>query len=321
VRVVVVGAGRYYRNEAAVARAVRALGHPCRLVNAVSWTHNLGRFAAPLLAHRIDAFEPDAIIMSRHALVLGTERLARLLRGRYSVFWYFDLHVPPLADVVTLGRMVDAMYVTYLPQVDTYRALGIPNVMHLPQGADPYLDRPARRIPPEYRCDVGFVGTGDSAHRHDVLRAVAAVANVQIRGTGWEQTPDLPVVGGRTHGRAYARAIGGAAISLGANSVPAQAQQYASASNRMWKVMGCGGFYLGEWVDGIDAFARGGEHCAWFRSTGDAVELVRHYLANPDQRRAIAAAGRQHTLSKHTYAHRVRLLLDRRGYELPQTSV
>lgn len=320
-RVVVVGAGRHYKNEAAIARAIRALGHPCRLVNVVTWTKNLGRAAVPLLARRIDAFEPDTIILSYHALVLGVERLAALLRGRYSVFWYFDLHIPPLPNVVTLGRLVDTMYVTCLPQVATYRALGIPNVMYLPQGADPELDRPARLIPRRYRCDVGFVGTGDSAHRHAVLRAIAEAAHLQIRGTGWGRAPDLPVVAGRTDGRAYARAIGGAAISLGANSVPAQAEQYASASNRMWKVMGCGGFYLGEWVDGIEAFARDGEHCAWFRDADEAVALVLRYLGDPERRRQIAAAGRRHALAHHTYAHRVRLLLERRGYELPQTTV
>jgi len=320
VRVVVIGAGRYHKNEAAIARAVRSLGHPCRLVNAATWTHNFGRMAAPVLARRVDAFEPDTIIVSRHALALGADRLAQLLRGRYSVFWYFDLQTPPLPNIVALGRMVDTMYVTCLPQIETYRALGIANVLHLPQGADPFLDRPARRIPRHYRCDAAFVGTGDSPHRHALLRAVARVANLQVRGTGWHGAPDLPVVGGRTDGRAYARAIGGAAISLGANSLPEHARQYASASNRMWKVMGCGGFYLGEWVDGIELFARGGEHCAWFRDADEAVALVRHYLANPDARRRIMIAGRQHTLAQHTYADRVRLILARQGYELPRTA-
>ena len=299
---------------------MRSLGHSCLLVNAVTWSQNLGRFAAPLLARRVESFDPEVLILGRHATLLGEQRLKQLVRGRYSAFWYFDLRIPPISDVLMLGRMVDAMFTTYLPQVETYRGLGVPNVMHLPQGMDPELDRPARWIPKRYRCEVAFIGNGNSEHRQAVLRPLARVYDLQIRGPGWRQAPpDLPVTGGPVYGRAYARAVGGAAVSLGASSLAAQISQVASASNRMWKVMGCGGFYLGEWVEGIEALARDKEHCAWYRHPEQAVELVRYYLDHPNERSRIAAAGRRHALEHHTYAHRVRLLLEGRGYPLPQT--
>jgi len=319
VRVVVIGAGRKHKNEAAITRAVLSLGHACRLVNAVTWTQNLGRFAAPLLVRQVEAFEPDAVILGRHATLLGEDRLKKLVRGRYSAFWYFDLRVPPIQDVLTLGRMVDAMYVTYLPTVETYRTLGIPNVMHLPQGTDPELDTPATSIPQSYRCEVAFIG-GNSPHRNSLLRAMSQVYDLQIRGPGWRKAPPgLPIAGGPVYGKAYAQAVGGAALSLGAHSLPEMAFQTASASNRMWKVLGCAGFYLGEWVEGIDALAADGVHCAWYRNLEEGIELIRHYLDRPDDRRRIALAGRRHALDRHTYAHRVRLLLEGKGYQLPQT--
>ena len=85
----------------------------------------------------------------------------------------------------------------------------------------------------------------------------------------------------------------------------------------MWKVLGCGGFYLGPRVPGIEHFARDREHCVWYDSPADAVHLAGEYLAAADVRRAIAEAGRSHALAEHTYAHRVRLLLDSRGYPIP----
>jgi spore maturation protein CgeB len=319
-RIAVVGAGRSHKNEAAIARAVRSLGHECLLINAVTWTQNLGSLAAPILARRVESFRPDALILGRHATLLGEERLGRLIRGRYSAFWYFDLRIPPIQDVLTLGRMVDAMFTTYLPQVETYRSLGVSNVMHLPQGMDPRLDRPARWIPRRYRCEVAFIGNGNSEHRQRVLQPIARAYDLQIRGPGWRNAPpDLPVVGGPIYGRAYARAVGGAVVSLGASSLEAQLSQVASASNRMWKVMGCGGFYLGERVEGIEALAKDGVHCAWYGSPAEAVELVRHYLDHPDERMRIAEAGRRHALEHHTYAHRIRLLLEGRGYPPAQT--
>jgi spore maturation protein CgeB len=320
-RVVVIGAGRNHKNEAAIGRAVRSLGHQCRVVNVVTWTQNLGRLAAPLLHRRVEAFQPDVLICSRHALLLGEARLRSLFRGRYSAFWYFDLRIPPIPAVITLGRLVDTMYTTYALQVETFERLGVPRVLHLPQGMDPVLDRPARgRVPPRFRCDAAFIGNGNFPNRFAVLRAVGQVARLQIRGTGWNAAPkDLPVVGGPVYGRAYAQAVAGAAISLGANSLPEMAAQHGSASNRMWKVMGCGGFYLGEWVEGLEALARNGEHCVWFRDPTEAAALARHYLDHPEERQAIAAAGRSHALAHHTYAHRVRLLLEGRGYDATAT--
>ena len=118
------------------------------------------------------------------------------------------------------------------------------------------------------------------------------------------------------HGNRLAQVIRGAAISLGASAYPEQDADRASASNRMWKILGCGGFYLGPYVRDIEHFAEGGRHCDWYRSPAEAAELVRHYLAHADVRRRIAEAGRAHALQHHTYASRLELLLAGRAYEL-----
>ena len=115
----------------------------------------------------------------------------------------------------------------------------------------------------------------------------------------------------------FRQAVRGAAISLGASAVAEQDQDRASASNRMWKVLGCGGFFLGAYVEGIEALADDRRHCVWYRDVPHAVALVQEYLASPSERARIAAAGRTHALEKHTYAHRLELLLDGRDYPLP----
>jgi spore maturation protein CgeB len=162
------------------------------------------------------------------------------------------------------------------------------------------------------------VGSGGSTYRYELLRKVAAESRLQIRGPGWENAPaDLPVRGGPVHGKRLAQVIRGAAISLGASSYPGQDTERYSASNRMWKILGSGGFYLGRHVEGIDTFAADGEHCAWYQGPDHACELIRHYLAAPEERQRIAAAGRAHALAHHTYAHRVALLLQGQDYPLP----
>jgi spore maturation protein CgeB len=314
-RVAVLGAGGVHKTEASIVRAARALGHACRLVDVVGWSRYGGPLSSRAIRYLTDAFEPDFVLLTRHAILAGESALRAVLRGRDRAFWYFDL--PPTERVVALGRLAERMYVTSFSQVAVLRAAGIPWAGFLPQGVDPEQDAPATTARPGDRCDASFVGSGQYPHRWAVLRAVAAAGRLQIRGPSWERAPrDLPVAGGPVRGRRLAQVIRGAAISLGANAHAAQDAARASASNRMWKVLGCGGFYLGPWVEDIEQLAAGGRHCAWYRSPGDAADQVRHYLASPDDRHRIAEAGRAHALAHHTYARRLELLLGGREYDL-----
>jgi spore maturation protein CgeB len=314
-RVTVLGAGGAHKTEASIVRAARALGHACRLVNVVGWSRYGGPLGSRAVRYLTDSFEPDYVLLTRHAILAGQTTLRALLAGRRSAFWYFD--PLPTEQVIALGRLVERMYVTYLGQVDAYRAKGIPIVQFLPQGVDPERDAPADAARREDRCDASFVGSGQYPYRYPVLRAVAAVARLQIRGPGWKDAPpELPVTGGPVHGGRLAQVIRGAAISLGASAHPEQDANRASASNRMWKILGCGGFYLGRWVEDIECFAVGGRHCAWYRSPAEAAELTRHYLTHPEERRRLAEAGRAHALRDHTYARRLEVLLAGREYDL-----
>jgi hypothetical protein len=315
-RIVVLGAGGTHKTEASIVRGARALGHACRLVNVVGFSRYAGPLGARLAGYRTEQFDPTFLILTRHAIRLGETTLRKLIRGREAIFWYFDPH--PKEAVLALARMVGRMYTTYLAQVDSYKRAGVQDVMFMPQAMDPERDVPATSAPSRFRCETSFVGSGQYPYRYDVLRAVAAVSHLQIRGPGWDTAPaDLPVAGGPVHGNRLAQVIGSAAISLGASGHREQDLDRASASNRMWKILGCGGFYLGRYVPGIESFAAGGLHCAWYHDEAGAADLTRHYLGEPEERARIAAAGRVHALSHHTYAHRLTLLLEGKGYPLP----
>jgi hypothetical protein len=315
-RIVVLGAGGARKSEASIVRAARSLGHECRLIDVVGWVRYTGSLSARIVRSLADAFEPDFLLVTRHAIELGEHRVKELVRSRGSAFWYFDLE--PKEKVLQLARLVDKLYVTYFGQLSAYKAAGINDVGFLPQGVDPERDAPAISAPPAYHCETSFVGSGQATYRYGVLRAVAGISRLQIRGPGWSGAPaDLPVAGGPVHGRRLAQVIRGAAISLGASSYPGQDRDRFSASNRMWKILGCGGFYLGRHVEGIESFARDREHCAWYSDAAQAAELARHYLVRPDERQRISNAGHAHALAHHTYAHRLALLLARKDYPLP----
>jgi spore maturation protein CgeB len=315
-RVVVLGAGGAHRKEMAIVRAARSLGHPCRLVDVPAWRRRLGGLADPLVGRLAHGFRPDAFILTRHAGHLDPDQVREFCHGRPGGVWYFDYAPEPDAQLLDLARAVGRLFVTCRAQLQRYRAAGIPEVHFLPQAVDPMYDSPATRVPSRYRCDLSFVGSGEYPYRHELLRRLSTVGNLQVRGPGWEGVSDLPLAGGPIWGKRFARAVAGAAISIGAHAVAEQQGMDACDSNRIWKVLGCGGFYLGPWQPGSEEFARNGEHCAWYRGSDEATALAGRYLASPAERAAIASAGREHALRHHTYAHRLGLLLEGRGYAL-----
>jgi spore maturation protein CgeB len=315
IRLLVLGAKGRHKTEASIARAARSLGHRCRVLDVAGWHRRLGDAVRPALEWAARSYEPDLIVCTRHALLLGVVGLRRLISQRHAVFWYFD--AVPTEQAFELGRIVERMYVTYAAEVPVFRAAGVPDVKFLPQALDPREDYPAASAPPSFRCDVSFVGSGPYPYRWELLRAIAGMCTLQIRGPGWQEAPaDLPVAGGEIRGRRFAEAVHGATISLDAHAVPPRPGMRASASNRMWKVLGCGGFLLAPRVAGIQAFAREGEHCLYYGDTTEALDAVRWALAHPEERARLAAAGRSHALGHHTYAHRLKMLIEAREYPL-----
>jgi len=308
-RILIVGRADEYRTESSLARAARRLGHASLVLDATSRRRWLGPLATTLLLRRADRFAADTVILTRHAGVLEERVLDRLTRGRRVLTWYLDFHAAVESKVVRAARASDILYVTCPTMRQAYVRQGIGDVRWLPMALDPEMDFPEETAPAAYACDVSFVGSGQFPDRNALLRRIASAARLQIRGASWRDAKDLPVAGGPARGKAFRHAVRGASISLGAYATGAQAVAPACISNRVWKVLGCGGFFLGAASPGIGVLYDEGRHTAAFGSDDEAVEQVRHWLAHPVERAAIAASGRAHALAHHTYEHRLRAML------------
>lgn len=73
---------------------------------------------------------------------------------------------------------------------------------------------------------------------------------------------------------------------------------------RNFEVPGCGGFVLTGRADNLEQYYENGKEVVFFEGRSDLVEKTRYYLAQEQERAAIALAGYERTRKEHTYARR-----------------
>lgn len=154
----------------------------------------------------------------------------------------------------------------------------------LRQGIDPATVRPCR-VREEDRSDVGFLGQV-YGHRAGELELVLKEFTVNhIQGA---------------YGPALSEVIHSHKVILGPRypSVPGY------WSNRLYVVLGHGGFFLAPEVEGMrdDGFMPGVHYVPL---SDDPVKDLRYWLARPREREQIAQAGQELVLRSHTYQQRV----------------
>jgi len=82
-----------------------------------------------------------------------------------------------------------------------------------------------------------------------------------------------------------------------------------SMSARMYTAVGCGAFYMCQYIEGIEEILEPGKEIVTFRSEEEMVDMIKHYLKNDEERKRIAEAGRNCVLDNHTYEVRTAQML------------
>lgn len=81
-------------------------------------------------------------------------------------------------------------------------------------------------------------------------------------------------------------------------------------SNRVWNVLGFGGFLLHPYSEGLARLYADGREIVYYHDMRHLHELIAHYLVRPDDRWRIAAAGLKRTQEQHLYRHRCQRLIE-----------
>lgn len=187
------------------------------------------------------------------------------------------------------ARYFDHVFVAQLDYLQVFRDLPHPSVHWLPLACDPAvhfvqgLDRD---------IDVGFVGKlgMPGSARFETLSCVLSEF-----ATNDFTRPYTPAEMGEVYSRS--RIVFNKSINGDVNM-------------RVLEGLASGALLVTDRIDnGLDQIGIAGVHFVTYDTIDEAVDVIRHYLANDLDREAIAKRGQAHVFSHHTYAHRLAEIL------------
>jgi len=323
-RVVVVGRTKYLRVESGLARALRRAGHSAIQIDDRKLRQRIGRKAGTLwLRAKVALYRPDHLIMFK-PLDVEPWALESIARHTHITQWYRDLTPPPdpdLDQLVARARHAHNVFLTAGGQAAEWRKRGVQKVSWLPNAADRDVDKPL--LPdPSLACDVAFIGRGvwpgPDYSRAEFLVRLARRFHVRVWGEEWDRwAGPLNWDGTTAYGEKFARICASAKIVIDIQpALWSKVSDPLYSSNRMVRVMSCGGFCLSQGAAALQQLFAEGEHAAWYETDDQAFDQIEYYLNNDALRERVRARGSEHVHTYHMIDNRVHHLLTGQEYRL-----
>jgi spore maturation protein CgeB len=198
---------------------------------------------------------------------------------------------------------------------------GINNAVWLPFACDPGLHGKIKLTSAEssaYGCDVCFVGSVHPGLYPGRIKLLESISDLDIKvwGPGAEALPASSplrarIAGGKTTPEQWTRIYSAAKIVLCMHYSHTDINRYPcyQASPRVYEAMACGAFLLCDAQKDVMTLFQDGKHLGIFRGAEDLRKKITYYLANSEKRGAIAKAGQDEVIGKHTYLDRIKVVL------------
>lgn len=267
------------------------------------------------LLRRVEEFKPAVM------LVLLGENIAaatiRAVRGRgvIAVNWLLDtLLLPYRRDFITrVGPAYDFIFTVDSPEI--FPAIGMERgrVYPLPAGCDPGIHCPRASVSADSRSSgsgLAFVG-GMTPEREKVLERLRRF-DLAVWGRWERQSPLL-----KGHYRkkdVYREEAAGiyrsARIVIDIHGLFFVKPPVYNVTPRVFEVPACGGFLLTNRCCQLDTLYPGGGEIAVYSDIGELEEKIGYYLAHDTEREAMARKAGERARREHTYAARLRQMLE-----------
>jgi len=190
--------------------------------------------------------------------------------------------------------------------------VGLRNLHYLPMYCVPSLHHPVALTAEEVRrfaSPLSFVGNRYD-YRERFVRELAAFP-VRLWGHGWSRSTD-PVIrrmvaGGPVYGRDKLCVYAGSTLSLNHHH---PMNDIVGVNTRAFELAAAGACQLVDAKEDVAHLFKTGEEVLTYRDLGELRRLIDHFLAHPDEARAVGENARRRALAEHTLRHRLDAMLD-----------
>jgi len=258
------------------------------------------------LVEKAARVKPDLLLIAGGWRVSAETVAAVKKLGSRTALWTIDPPVPPgLARAVPF---YDFVFCGGTEGVEILSGL-IRNPQWLPFGCPASLL--STTAAPGPASDVCFVGSY-YPNRAKIFESLADM-NFRIIGPGWEKLgKNSPLKKlarpGQVRPEEWLGLYRSAKIVLCAHYQDGKIPCY-QASPRVYEALGCGSFLLCDSQKDVLSLFKDGIHLAVWRDGRELRQKALYYLERPEERLAIARAGKAEVRAKHTYAARISEML------------
>lgn len=284
-------------------------------------SRQLGTMVANVLEQwsyaRVAEFAPNLCIVMAQAPVSPAFPLRLRNEKIVSAFWFVEnwRHMP-------YWRHICAQYDCFfhIQRGEFEKKLDDAGCAHhafVQTGCDPEVHKPVRLSKDEleeFGCEVTFAGAG-YYNRQQFLAGLTDY-RLKIWGTEWnsrELQPFLQHPEERFTREQFARIVAGASINLNLHSSATHSgvdPRCDAINPRVFEIAACGGFQICDSCQGLDRFFDPEKELPTYGDLADCRRLIDRYLADEEERKAVATRARERALKEHTYGHRARQMLD-----------
>ena len=253
---------------------------------------------------QIKAARPD-VLYCQDLWFLPPQKLAELRTHVKLVVGQIASPLPPEAYL----RGYDLVLTSFPHFVPRLRAMGVASE-YFRIGFDTRVLELLGQV--DQDIDASFVG-GISRHHGKALPMLEYLARstpIEFFGYGAGSLSRSSPIVARHHGEVWGldmyRALARSRVTLNRHINVAE----NNANNmRLYEATGVGALLITDRKDNLGELFEVGKEVVAYSSPEEAAELIRYYIANPEEARAIARAGQARTLRDHTYQRRMEELV------------
>jgi len=299
-RIIVFGKSkRRTRTTFHIVRAFKERGNRVLWLNPAKIRRRKKREADQWIQNQIDYFKPNIIFIYSKDIPLRILQYISASRIK-TVQYYEDMANDISPSLIQMGKQVDFFLATNKGLIDEYRRAGVVNPIYFVGACDRHDHRRRHPLLSIWKSEIAFIGRARSNEtRVTLTRKLSEQFNVKVYGKAWRKFGLKPTMKTVTP-RSYGLICAGAKIILGADFTN-EVEGYWS--NRLWLTLGCGGFFLTQYVKGMEEYFENKKHLVWYHNEQECLNLAEQYIARPRERRQIAQQGYHLVHAHHTFHH------------------